>query len=61
MLGVIAALVAVLPKLMSRASDLPTGLLVGINAAILLGGLLFCTLAARSVLRGSLVDSLRSE
>lgn len=60
-LGMVAALVAVLPKLMSRASDLPTGLLVGINAAILLGGLLFCAIAARSVLRGSLVDSLRSE
>ncbi|MCB1091388.1 MAG: ABC transporter permease, partial [Verrucomicrobiae bacterium] len=60
-LGIIAALVAVIPKLLSRASDLPTGLLLGINGAILVGGLIFCALAARLVLRGSLVDSLRSE
>ena len=60
-LGIIAALVAVIPKLLSRASDLPTGLLLGINGSILVGGLIFCALAARLVLRGSLVDSLRSE
>lgn len=60
-IGIAAALIAVLPKLMSRASDLPLGLLIGINAAILVGGLLFCALAARAVLRGSLVEALRSE
>lgn len=60
-LGIIAAAVAVLPKILSRASDLPFGLLIGINGAILLGGLLFCTVAARAVLRGSLVEALRSE
>ena len=61
LLGVSAALVAVLPKILSRASSLPTGLLIGINGAILIGGLIFCGLAARIVLRGSLVDALRSE
>ncbi len=61
LLGVLTALVAVLPKILSRASSLPVGLLVGINGAILIGGLLFCGLAARAVLRGSLVDALRSE
>ncbi len=61
LLGVTAAAVAVLPKILSRASDLPFGLLLGINGAILLGGLVFCAVAARAVLRGSLVEALRSE
>lgn len=61
LLGILAAVVAVLPKILSRASDLPLGLLVGINGAILLGGLVFCAVAARGVLRGSLVDAIRSE
>lgn len=61
LLGIGAAAVAVLPKILSRASSLPAGLLIGINAAILIGGLAFCALAARVVLRGSLIDSLRSE
>jgi putative ABC transport system permease protein len=61
LLGVAAALVAVLPKILSRASDLPLGLLIGINGAILIGGLAFCAVAARIVLRGSLIEALRSE
>ncbi|MCB1229767.1 MAG: FtsX-like permease family protein [Verrucomicrobiae bacterium] len=61
LLGVVAAAIAVLPKILSRASDLPIGLLIGINGAILVGGLIFCAVAARSVLRGSLVEALRSE
>jgi putative ABC transport system permease protein len=60
-LGIVAAIIAVLPKILSRASDLPLGLLIGINGAILIGGLLFCAVAARLVLRGSLIDALRSE
>ncbi|NNE90486.1 MAG: FtsX-like permease family protein [Verrucomicrobiales bacterium] len=60
-LGIVAAVIAVAPKIFSRSSDLPLGLLVGMNAAILFGGLIFCWLAARSVLRGKLMDALRSE
>ena len=56
-----AAVVAVAPKVFGRAGELPVGLLAGINGAILLGGLVFCGLAARAVLRGSLVEALRSE
>ncbi len=61
LLGVAAAVIAVAPKIFSRASDLPAGLLIGINGAILIGGLIFCWMAARSVLRGSLIEALRSE
>ncbi|MCB1236113.1 MAG: ABC transporter permease, partial [Verrucomicrobiae bacterium] len=60
-LGVATAAVAVAPKLFSKAGDLPTGLLAGVNGAILAGGLLFCWLAAKIVLRGPLIDALRSE
>lgn len=61
LLGVATAAVAVAPKIVSRSSDLPVAFLAGLNGAILVGGLLFCALAARSVLRGSLMDALRSE
>ena len=60
-IGAGAALVAVAPKLAQRASDLPWPLLIGVNAAILVGGLVFCWLAARVALQGKLIDSLRSE
>ncbi len=60
-LGVLAAVIAVAPKLFSRNSDLPLGLLIGMNAAILVGGIVFCGIAARLVLRGKLIDALRSE
>ena len=61
LIGVAAALVAVLPKIINRGSDLPWLLLIGIKAAILIGGLIFCWLAAKLALRGKLIDSLRSE
>ena len=63
LLGVAAALVAVLPKLSSRGGDsaLPLSLLAGVNGAVLIGGLVFCWLAAKMVLRGRLMDAIRSE
>ncbi|MBL9152429.1 MAG: FtsX-like permease family protein [Verrucomicrobiales bacterium] len=61
LLGIAAAVVAVLPKLLSQSAALPYGLLIGINAAILIGGLVFCAVAARLVLRGPLIEALRSE
>lgn len=63
LLGVAAAAVAVAPKLLARGDDsgLPLTLLVGVNAAILIGGLVFCVLAAKLVLRGPLMDAIRSE
>ncbi len=60
-LGFVAAMIAVAPKLSSGASALPWALLGGINGAVLLGGLIFCWLAARVVLRGDLLDSIRRE
>ena len=61
LIGIVAALVAVAPKIFDRASDLPWGLLVGVNLAILAGGILFCWIAARLALKGKLLDALRSE
>jgi len=63
LLGVAAAAVAVAPKLVARGDDsgLPLTLLAGVNAAILIGGLVFCVLAAKLVLRGPLMDAIRSE
>lgn len=60
-IGIVAAIIAVLPKLLDRASDLPWGLLIGVNAAILIGGLIFCWVAARLALKGKMIDALRSE
>lgn len=60
-LGLVAALVAVIPKLSQASSSLPWGLLIGVNAAVLIGGLIFCALAARTVLRGNLMEAIRRE
>ncbi len=60
-IGFGAAMIAVLPKLLSRASELPWSLILGINAAILVGGLVFCWVAAKMALRGKLIDALRTE
>jgi putative ABC transport system permease protein len=60
-IGLGAALLAVLPELTKGSSSLPWGLLAGINGAVLLGGLVFCALAARLVLRGNLMDAIRRE
>ena len=61
LIGVIAALVAVLPKIIDQANALPWGLLGGVVMAILLGGLLFCWLAAKVALKGKLIQALRSD
>ncbi|MEQ1839957.1 MAG: FtsX-like permease family protein, partial [Verrucomicrobiales bacterium] len=61
LIGLGAALLAVLPELTKGSSSLPWGLLAGINGAILFGGLLFCWGAARAVLRGNLMDAIRRE
>ena len=61
LVGLGAALLAVLPKLTGGSSPLPWGLLAAINGAVLVGGLLFCAGAARAVLRGDLMDAIRRE
>jgi ABC-type antimicrobial peptide transport system permease subunit len=59
--GLGAAILAVLPKLTGGSAPLPWGLLAAINGAVLVGGLLFCAAAARTVLRGHLMDAIRRE
>jgi hypothetical protein len=59
--GLGAAVLAVLPKLTGGSASLPWGLLAAINGAVLIGGLLFCAAAARLVLRGHLMDAIRRE
>ena len=60
-IGLGAALLAVLPELTKGSSSLPWGLLAGINGAVLLGGLVFCWGAAKAVLRGNLMEAIRRE
>lgn len=59
--GLSAAVLAVLPKLTGGSAPLPWGLLAAINGAVLIGGLLFCAASARLVLRGHLMDAIRQE
>ena len=59
--GSAAALVAVWPELSKPGSPFPVVSVLLLLAAILLGGLLFCFLAARRALRGSLIEAVRSE
>ena len=61
LLGFLAALVAVYPQLAKSIGSLPWGLLLGVNGAVLFGGLIFCAVAARLVLRGNLMESIRKE
>ncbi|MCG8598886.1 MAG: FtsX-like permease family protein [Verrucomicrobiales bacterium] len=61
LLGLLAALVAVIPQLAKGLASLPWGLLIGVNAAVLIGGLIFCAVAAKSVLRGNLMEAIRKE
>jgi ABC-type antimicrobial peptide transport system permease subunit len=60
-LGVISALVAVLPALLSPAHQLPYGSLAITLAAVLLNGLVWTWLATRVALRGNLLAALRNE
>tara|TARA_R110002096_G_scaffold22070_15_gene71269 strand:+ start:1203 stop:4511 length:3309 start_codon:yes stop_codon:yes gene_type:complete len=61
LLGFGAAMVAVFPQLSKGVSALPWGLLIGINGAVLIGGLVFCWVAARTVIRGNLIEAIREE
>ncbi len=60
-LGLVAAIIAILPQLSKGAASLPWGLLLGINGAVLIGGLIFCWIAARSVVKGNLMEAIRQE
>jgi putative ABC transport system permease protein len=61
LIGLGAALIAVLPKLSGGAASLPWGLLAGINGGVLVGGLLFCWGAAKLVMRENLMEAIRRE
>ena len=52
---------AVLPALVNSGQKLPYLVLAVLIAAIFAGGLLFCWLAAKNVLRRPLLESLRTE
>jgi len=56
-IGIVAALVAVLPE----GAMLPVGLLAATLAGLVVGGFGWCWLAAWMALRGSLLSALRSE
>lgn len=60
-LGLLAAVVAVLPALLSPARQLPYGSLSVTLAAVLLNGALWTWLATRAALRGNLLAALRNE
>ncbi|MBI3850969.1 MAG: FtsX-like permease family protein [Verrucomicrobia bacterium] len=59
--GVVAAVVAVLPALLSPASGIPYLSLALTLAAVLVNGMIWTWLATRFALRGSLLDALRNE
>lgn len=59
--GVAAALIGVLPALLSSGSQIPYASLALTLAAVLLNGLIWTWLATRFALRGRLVDALRNE
>lgn len=61
LIGLVAAIVAVLPALLSPATELPLGFLAMTLGGVLLNGLLWVVLAARYALRGNLVSVLREE
>ncbi len=60
-IGLVSAFCAVFPELRGGSSTLTWGLLAGINLAVLVGGLVFCWVAARAVLRGNLMEAIRLE
>ena len=61
LLGIVAALIAVLPSLFSPAARLPYFSLVVTLAAVFLNGLLWTWAATRFALRGNLLAALRNE
>ncbi len=61
LIGVGAALIAVLPALLSPGADIPYRSLAWTLLGVLLSGLLWTWIAARVALRGKLLEALRSE
>jgi putative ABC transport system permease protein len=59
--GVIAAVVAVLPALLSPGAQIPYASLAATLGAVLVSGAIWTWLAARVALRGRLLDALRNE
>ena len=59
--GIAAALIAVLPALLSPTAELPVKSLAWTLGGVLVNGLLWTWVATRVALRGKLVESLRSE
>ena len=59
--GIIAALIGVMPALLSPGSEIPYGSLALTLGAVLLNGLVWTWLATRVALRGRLLDALRNE
>jgi len=60
-IGILAALMAVLPHLLSRAGTAPWGLLGAIFAAVFIVGLLVSLVAMRGVVRTPILAALREE
>ena len=61
LVGVVAALLALLPTLTTQASALPLRSLGLTLLAVMLNGLLWTAFATRIAMRGSVLDSLRSD
>ena len=59
--GLVSAVVALLPQLLSSLQDVPVVLLAGVLISMLLFGCLATFVATRAAMRGRLLDNLRSE
>ena len=59
--GIVAALIAVLPALVSPTAEFPVKSLAWTLGGVLVNGLLWTWVATRAALRGRLVEALRSE
>ncbi|MCX6995985.1 MAG: hypothetical protein NTV49_02610 [Kiritimatiellaeota bacterium] len=59
--GLVAALLAVLPALRAPGAAVPAGRLLLVLVGLALGGFLWIWLAARAALRGPLLAALRNE
>ena len=61
LVGVVSALIAVLPAMLSPGAEIPFASLAITLGAVLFSGIVWTFLAASFALRGQLLDSLRSE
>jgi ABC-type antimicrobial peptide transport system permease subunit len=59
--GTAAALIGVLPALLSPGTDVPYGVLAAVLAGVLVNGGLWAYVAAAAALRGELLPALRNE